>query len=231
MKPLLIFLIALFFLTASFAQTSEKSLNTIDVQGYSKLLANPDNYIAQFLIQEEEQKVGYTTIGKLSIDSVKINLLSNLKKFGFEEKDLKVMGISSQTIGQYPFFLTNISYEVKLKNKDIASKLVNELKFVGLKGLIIKRAFTKAQKDVLADSLYNEALNDAKRIATELAKKSNKTIGEIKSIELRSNSVNSFGVDMETNADNYNTFSYNRFEMDYRDKYATCYVRVIFEMK
>ena len=231
MKYLLTIFITLFFITASIAQPFEKSINTIDVQGYSKILANPDNYIAQFLIQEEEQKVGYATIGKLSIDSVKINLFSNLKKFGIEEKDLKMLGVSSRELGQYPNFLTNISYEVKLKNKDVAIKLVNEMRFTGLKGIVIKRVFTKARKDALADSLYNDAINDAKRIATELAKNSNKTLGEIKSIELRSNSVTSFGIDMETNIENYNTYGYTRFEMDYRDKYATSYVRVIFEMK
>ena len=228
MKSRPVLFIFLFFSTVSFAQTS---LNTIDVQGYSKLLANPDNYIAQFLIQEEEQKAGYATIGKISIDSIKINLFANLKKFGIEEKELKVLGISSREISQYPNFLTNISYEVKLKNKEIASKIINEMRFAGLKGVVIKRVYTKAQKDALADTLYNEALNDAKRIATELAKKSNKRIGEIRSIELRSNSVTSFGADPDINADLYNTYNLNRFEMDFRDKYATCYIRVIFDMQ
>jgi uncharacterized protein YggE len=229
MKALLVVLTALFFSAASFAQAP--LLNTIDVQGYSKMLVNPENYIAHLLIQEEEQKVGYTTIGKLSIDSVKMNLLTNLKKFGLDEKDLKILGTSSQQTSQYPFFFTNIAYELKLKNKDMAGRLVSELKFVGLKGLIIRRVFTKAQKDALTDSLYNEALNDAKRIAADLAKKANKTVGEVKSIELRTNSVNSFGIDMDTNIDNFNTFNYNRIEMDYRDKHAICHLRVIFELK
>jgi uncharacterized protein YggE len=228
MKFLQAFFFVLSFCTTSFAQSFE---NTIDVQGYAKLLANPDNYIAQFFIQEEEQKMGYTTIGKLPIDSIKIILFSNLKKAGIEEKDVKMMGTSSREIGQYPNFLMNVSYEVKLKNKEIANKLVNEMRFTGLKGLVIKRIFTKTQKDALADSLYEEAIKNAKKIATELAKKANKTIGEIKSVELRSNSVTTFGMDMETNSDNYATYSYSRFEMDYRDKYATCFVRVIFEMK
>jgi uncharacterized protein YggE len=231
MKFLQAFCITLFFCSSSLAQSFEKTLNTIDVQGYAKLPANPENYIAQFLIQEEEQKVGYTTIGKLPIDSVKINLFSNLKKFGIEEKELKILGTSSQALGQYPNFLINVAYEIKLKNKEAATKLLNEMRFNGLKGLVIKRIFTKAQKDALADSLYDEAIKDAKKIAIELAKKANKTIGEIRSIELRSNSLTSFGMDMEANTDNFASYNYNKFEMDHRDKYATCYVKVIFEMK
>ncbi len=230
MKPLLTLLFTFLLVTASFAQTPEKSANTIDVQGYSKLIANPENYFAQILIQEEEQKVGYTTIGKMSIDTVKMNLFANLKKFGIEERDVKLMAVSSKELPMYPSSLTNISYEIKLKNKEVASKMVNEMRFTGLKGVLIKRVFTKAQRDVLADSLYNEAIKDAKRIATDLAKKTNHTVGEVKSIELRNNSVTSFGTDMDTNTEYYNLYGGNKFEMDYRDKYATCYVRIIFEM-
>lgn len=226
MKLLQSLFIALFFCSASFAQPQP---NTIDVQGYAKLPANPENYIAQILIQEEEQKIGYTTIGKLPMDSVKMNLFGNLKKFGIEEKEAKMLGTSSREIGQYPNFLLNATYEVKLKNKEAATKLLSELRFTGLKGVVIKRVFTKTQRDALADSLYDAAIDDAKRIAAALAKKNNKILGEIKSIELRTNSVTT--LEMYTDTDNYNTYNYNRFEMDYRDKFATCIVRVIFEMK
>ncbi len=195
------------------------------------MLANPPNYVANILIQEEEQKVGYTTIGKLSIDSVKLNLSANLKKFGMDDGQLKILGISSKELGMFPNYLINIAYELKIKDKETASKLVNEMRFVGLKGIVIKRIFTQAQKNALSDSLFNSAIYDAKKTATEIAKKENKTIGEVKSIEFRANSLNSFGTDTDLNNDNYNTYGYNKFEMDYRDKYATCNVRVIFEMK
>ena len=112
----------------------------------------------------------------------------------------------------------------------MAGRLVNELRFTGLKGVVIKRVFTKAQKDSLADRLYDDAINDAKRIAIGLAKKANKTLGEIKTIELRNNSVNNVGTDTDGYSDNYSAYGYNRFEMDYRNRYATCYVRVIFEL-
>lgn len=226
MKSLHLLFFILFFYTVPFAQTP---LNTIDVQGYAKLPANPENYIAQIFIQEEEQKIGYATVGKLPIDSVKINLLASLKKMGIEEKEIRIMGTSSREIGQYPNYLMNATYEVKLKNKEAATKMVNELRFTGLKGVVIKRVFTKIQRDALADSLYDAAIEDAKKIAAMQARKNNKALGEIKSIELRSNSAATFGTEMET--DNYNSYNYNRYEMDYREKYATCYVRVIFEMK
>ena len=103
MKSLLTLLFSIFLVQLN-AQTPEKSLNTIDVQGYSKLPADPPTYIAQFSIQEEEQKVGYATIGKTPLDSIRLNLFTNLKKFGKEEKELAVLGISSRELGQYPNF-------------------------------------------------------------------------------------------------------------------------------
>lgn len=228
MKYLLTFSFVILFATSTLAQTNDKLLNTIDVQGYSKILANPTLFSAYILIEEEEQKVGYTTIGKLSIDSIKINLLTALKKFGFDNKELKALGTSSKAIGQYPNYLTNITYEIKFKDLESGSKLVNEMRFTGLKGIVIKREFTPSQKNTLSDSLYNSAINDAKRVATELAKKENKIIGEIKTIEVRVNSINNSNF---YNEENFNTYGYNKFEMDYRDKFANCVVRVIFEMK
>ena len=228
MKFLLTIFCVIIFLSAPFAQIHDKSSNTIDVSGNSKILVIPSTISAYILIEEEEQKVGYTTIGKLSIDSIKINLLTNLKKFGVGEKELKLLGTSSKPLGQYPNYLTNIAYEIKLKDKETGSKLVNEMRFTGLKGIVIKREFTQDQKNSLSDSLYNSAINDAKRIATELAKKENKSIGEMKTIEVRMNSINNSNF---YNDDNFNTYGYNKFEMDYRDKYATCIIRVVFEMK
>jgi uncharacterized protein YggE len=228
MKQLLTFSIIILFVSKSFAQTNDRLTNTVDVQGNSRILANPPNYSAFILIEEEEQKVGYTTIGKLSIDSIKTNLFSNLKKFGIDEKELKLLGISSKTIGQYPNSLSNIAYEIKLKDRDAASKMVNEMRFTGLKGIVIKRDFTQTQKNILSDSLYDIAINDAKKIATELAKKANKVIGEIKIIEVRLNSIGNSNLYFE---DNFNTYGYNKFEMDNRDKFANCSIRVVFEMK
>jgi len=232
MKLVLLLLSILLLQIVSFAQTYDKSSNSIDVQGSARLSANPENYVAQILIQEEEQKVGYTTIGKLSIDSVKINLFSGLKKFNIEEKDLKMLGVSSKEIGQYPNFLTNVAYEVKLKDKDAAYKLVSDLKFTGLKGVVIKRSLTKSQKETLSDSLYSMAINDARRIAAEFAKRSGKSVGEVKSIEFRYCSINVFGMGQnETNSEPYNIYGYNRFEMDLRDRFENASVRVNFELK
>ncbi|HSC54951.1 MAG TPA: SIMPL domain-containing protein [Phnomibacter sp.] len=228
MKHLLTILIALSFLAPSFAQTVDRSSGTIDVLGNARVLTNPPNYTAQILIEEEEQKAGYTTIGKLSIDTIKISLMANLKKFGIEEKEAKLLVASSRPLGQYPNQLLNRIYEVKLKDKDQANKLLTELRFAGLNGMVIKRELTPAQKLALADSLYNSAIDDARRIATELAKKENKTVGEIKTIELRYNSLSNVNT---YNEDNFNSYGYSKFEMDYRDKYANCTVRVVFEMK
>lgn len=231
MKHLFIISCLTFHFFTAHAQLLEKSINTIDIEGTSKMLANPPTYIANFLIQEEEKKVGYTTIGKISIDSIKINFSTTLKKFGLEEKDLKTLGTTSKDIGQFPSYLTSIAYELKLRDKEIANKLINEMRFTGLKGIVIRRVFTQSQKTNLLDSLNNAAINEAKRRANEFAKKENKIIGEIKSIEFKFNSIDSFGMDTESSNNNFNTYEYNKFEMDNRDKYARSIVRIVFELK
>ena len=95
---------------------------------------------------------------------------------------------------------------------------------------IVKALYTNAAEKI-QDSLYDEAVKDAKRIAIALAKKSNKTIGEVKNIEVRDGMVTGIRRDADVYSDLSNTYAYGKFEMDYRDKYATCMVRVVYEMK
>lgn len=229
MKLLLFTLLPFTLLTAAFAQTTEKNSNTVTVMAYAKLPLKTTAYKAYIFIQEEETKVGYATIGKTPIDSIRQKLLTNLKQFGIEEKEALLSGTSSKELGQFPGFLINNVYECKLKSKELAVKLVNELRFAGLKGIVVRIDVSAKEKEQLAEAVYNEAVTDAKKTAALLAAKANKTVGEIKNIDLNANSLSILGNDYES--DNFNVYSYSRFEMDYRDKYAYCNLRVVFEMK
>ncbi|NJO25833.1 MAG: SIMPL domain-containing protein [Bacteroidia bacterium] len=181
-------------------------------------------------MQEEETKVGYATVGKTPIDSIRQTLFTNIKKLGVDEKELKLTAASSKELGQFPGFLINNLYECRVSNKQLALKLVNDLRFAGLKGVIAKVDVTTAEKEQIAEAVYNEALADAKKTASLLAAKANKTIGEIKNIDVNANSIHILnGTDYES--DNFNAYGYNRFEIDYRDKHAYCHLRVIYEMK
>ena len=217
--------------TVSFTQIFSPSHNTLDLQGFSRLIVHPSHYTALIFIQEEEQKVGYATVGKLPLDSVKASLFTNLKKFGIGPKEVNVLMKSSKDLSQFPNFLLNTLYEVKMVNKEIASKLVSEMRFAGLRGVVIKRNYTKAQKDALSDSLHHEALSDAKRIAYGFALKANKKVGEIKTIDVKVNTAQKLGADAEFSSEAYPLYNFMKFEMDYQDKFAQCQVRVIFEMK
>lgn len=229
MKLLLTALLPCILLTAAVAQTADKITNTVTVMSYAKLPLKSGMYKAFLLIQEEETKVGYATVGKTSIDSIRQSLFTSLKKFGIDEKDLLLASTSSRELGQFPGYLINNLYECKIKNKELAAKLVNELRFAGLKGVVIKAFYTAEEKDKLADAVYNEAMADARKAAALLAAKANKTVGEVKSIDVTMNSVNIIGTDYET--ESFNSYSFNRFEIDYRDKQGYCNLRVVFEMK
>ncbi len=208
------------------AQTIDKAVNTIDVLGSSKMLIVPEAYRVQISIQEEEQKVNYQTIGKTPIDSVKNTLFKNLKKYNIEERDLKLSTMSSQPIGQYPFVLNNILYEFQIKDRDLGKQLVGELRFPGLKGVFVRGVYTNAIMSV-QDLLYEDAVKDASRIAIALAKKMNKSAGEVKNIQILDRQF-PFARDTE---DYYTGYSQAKFEMDLKDKFATCNVRVIYELK
>lgn len=229
MKLLLSALIPCMLFAAAAAQTTDKTANTITVMAYARLPLTAGTYKAYIFIQEEENKVGYTTIGKTTIDSIRKLLFINLKAFGITEKDLVLSGTSSRELSQFPGYLINNVYECKLLKKEAAIKLVNELRFTGLKGVVVKHDVTPAAKTLLAEAVYNEAIADAKKAAGLLAAKANKTAGEIKNIDVNANSVNT--IDTEYESDNYNTYSYGRFEMDYREKFAYCHLRVTFELK
>lgn len=229
MKLLFMAMLPFMLLSAASAQTAEKNLNTITVLGYAKLPLKSNYYKAFLFIQEEETKVGYATVGKSSIDSIRQTLFTSLKKFGIDEKDVSIAATSSRELGQYPGFLINNMYECKIKSKELAAKLVNEMRFAGLKGVIIKTIFTAEEKEKLAEVVYNEAIADAKKTAVLLAAKANKTVGEIKSIDVTMNAVSTIGTDYET--DNFNAYSYSRFEMDFREKQGSVNVRVVFEIK
>lgn len=229
MKKVSVFLVLVICTSAIKSQTVER-FGLIDVPGYAKVMVVPDAYKAQILIQEEEQKIGYQTIGKLSIDSIKINLFNSLKKFNIEEKELKLIGTSSQALGQYPNFLINIAYELQLKQKEQAQRLVNELRLPGLKGIVIKAQYTKASQRT-QELLYDSALSDAHSTAILLAKKSDKTVGAVKNILIQDRQIPSMARDSDSYVEVYNAYSISRFEMDLRDKFATCNVRVSYELK
>jgi hypothetical protein len=190
----------------------------------------PDSYKVQIMIQEEEQKINYQTIGKLPIDSVKNNLFRSLKKYDINEKDLRQLGFSSRDLGQYPNYLSNITYELPLKNKQQGIQLINELRFPGIKGIVVKGQYSNAAQQI-TDSLYELALKDAFKNAQLLARKVNKTVGEVKNIQLQERTIPSVGRDLESFGDVYNAYNLARFEIDLRDKIATCTVRVSYELK
>jgi hypothetical protein len=94
MKFFLSFLVSLPSLISP-AQSTNKIQATIEVLGYSKLPIRPDGYVINFTIQEEEKKMGYTTIGKTPIDSVKQELFNQAAKWGVKKADIKFTGTSN----------------------------------------------------------------------------------------------------------------------------------------
>jgi hypothetical protein len=225
-----IFVLSLFVIltNTSIGQNPRESLNFIEVEGYSKLAVVPDLYNVIITIQEPEQRIGYTIIGKTPIDSIKFFMAEALKKYGISLKDLKIIGITSRDTytGQLPFSLTSIVYSCKLKNKEEAQKMVNELKFNGLKGIVVNWSTSEEKTVAFKDSVYHLALIDAREAATKLAATFKKTIGEIRTITVVTSDMNR--LDKDLTYDMYNNF---RFEYDNRDLFIKAGLRVSFELK
>jgi len=63
---------------------------------------------------------------------------------------------------------------------------------------------------------------------TFLQKKINKAVGDVKNVQVLNRQ---FPGDADNYGDIYNAYNLSKFEMYYKDKYATSNVRVVYELK
>jgi len=222
-----LYLLLNFFLIAQslFSQETEIPTGKIEIQGIGKIVADPDVFRITFVLQEEEKRLGYQPVGKTEIDSLRLTFLKHLKTFGIEEKDVKLIKKTSREMSQYVGVLHILVFETIISDIKKGQKLVESLRVQGLKGVIVKGQYQSGLK-LFQDSLNVLALEDAKRNAVFLAKRTGKKIGEMNSVRVIYNDALTLQREMDDLSDSYNL---GRFEIAFNEKKKmNCLVQVSF---
>lgn len=237
MKKIIIPFVLFCFSFISYSQVENKTSNFITLNVSSKIKIEPDFYRIQFCIQEEEQRVNYTVIGKTPIDTIRNLFFSALGKYNLSQKDL-VKGFTSsvEVSSNIPRIFSQFEiYSCKVKSRDLAIKILNEFRIQGLRGISIAYGCEPKTFQMLADSLYTKCVAESKDKAILVASKFGKSVGLVHNIEQVSSSFDSYygnnGENLEY-PDRYSQNSLlNKFEMDFKEKFAICSIKVTYELK
>jgi len=212
----------------SFGQEFHPPLNKIEVTGCAKVAVCPDFYNVIFTLQEGEKKSNSAIYGKTSIDSITAELFNKLKLFQIDKRNLQLVKRTSTENYQLPWPLYCDIYELKQVEKNIALRLVNEVRFQGLKGIVVKGVFDRPLNQ-LKDTLFSMALKDAGYNAIALAAKANKKVGELIDFSVSQYDDVYFG---NSEFNNYEAYSLSKFEINLKEnKFAKCSIYASYELK
>jgi len=191
-----------------FAQETHRN-TTISVVGTAQKVITPKFCKVTFLLQEEMKSEDQRGTSKISIDTIKQLFFDNVKAYGLKESDFIVIKKSSQPYGGRTSSsnLYNIIYQLKNVKFVLADKLVSDLRFTGLRGIIAKPQYTDITRPEL-DSLNAAAIDDAHSIAVKMATKVNKSIGEVTNLSFY-DSVRNFGIEYDPE----DLYSLSKFEI------------------
>lgn len=209
MKTLLFSALGFLFTFGAFAQYQPKS--TIATTGSAQKVFTPVLFRIRFLIQEEVTSENGKPVHKTSIDSLKQLLFSNLKAYGITASDLKLFKETSAPYNNYSGHpavnLYAVIYDLNPVPINTAQKIVDDLRFSGLKGAVAKAQYPMVSP-VVQDSLYKAALASAYKNAVYLAKQSGKTVGDVYNIN-----SNNYPGDLNIAYDPEDVYSLSKFEI------------------
>jgi hypothetical protein len=214
MKKLLPGLIAVLFSLTVFAQDAPKT--TIAVTGSAQITLYPAWYKVRFFLQEDAVSTVYNKpVTKTPLDSIRIVFFNNLKAYGYNEADLKLVKKSSMPYnnGVNTTALYNETYELKKIKADAAEKLVTDFRFNGLKGIVARAQYAFINR-ATQDSVYAAAIKDAHNSAVNLAREVSKSVGEVFTIGIYNTAVFR---DINNDFDATDMYSLSRFEMNLAD--------------
>lgn len=226
-KTLIAFIMALFTITA-FAQDTQR--NTVSVVGNAQLTLYPVSFKLRLFIQEEMLTMQYGKPGtKTKLDSIRAVLFDNLKAYGYNESDLKLIKRSSTAYGGSPAMtLDNEVYEIKNVKAVMAEKLVTDLRFIGLKGVIARPQYPIISR-AMQDSVYAAAIKDGHNMAINMAKEVEKTVGDTYNIGTYNSNIFR---DISADYDNNDAYNLARFEMSLTDsRVIPVMVNLTYELK
>lgn len=157
--------------------------NTVTFQGEGKVLAKPDIAVVSFSIVTEAA----TSKAAQDANSPKSQAITDfLKKQGVEDKDVKTTAYNIYPQYDYPRFdqprirgyQISQSFEVKIRNLDKASEIVDGLVTAGVNN-ISQLTFTIDEPEKLQEEARAKAITDAKAKAKTLEKQIGIRLGKI----------------------------------------------------
>ena len=166
----------MFMASASAQYSSEKTPNSIDVNGYAELEVEPNLIYLDITINEE------TTKGKVSVEEMEITMAKSLKKAGINvEQQLTVKDMSSNL---EELFLrkdqvrTSKSYSLKLHSVAELTSTVRALENVGISNMNVDRV-SHSDLEMLRNKVRVLALKNAKEKATLLTEALEVKLGSV----------------------------------------------------
>ena len=181
------------FMLASIDQklNTATTTNTVTFQGEGQVVAKPDIAVVSFSIVTEAA----TSKAAQDANSPKSKAITDfLKKQAVEDKDIKTTGYNIYPQYDYPRFdqprikgyQVSQSFEVKIRNLDKASDIVDGLVTAGVNN-ISQLSFTIDEPEKLKDEARAKAIADAKAKAETLEKQIGIRLGKIINFQENSN--------------------------------------------
>lgn len=167
MKRLLIALVALTFALPVYAQEEE---NYIQVNGTSEMEIVPNQFYLSITIDEGDSK------GKQAIELQRKQMIAVLKTLGIDTEKQLTMADMSSSYFKRGTSLSIAKYQLLLSTTDQVVSVYDKLSEIGISDVDISRV-SHTDMEQFKSKCRQDAMKNAKAIATELATAVGQTIG------------------------------------------------------
>lgn len=167
MKRLLIALVALTFALPVFAQEEE---NYIQVNGTSEMEIVPNQFYLSITLDEGDTK------GKQAIELQRKQMIAVLKALGIDTEKQLTMADMSSSYFKRGTSLSIAKYQLLLSTTELVVSVYDKLSEIGISDIDISRV-SHTDMEQFKSKCRQDAMKNAKAIATELATAVGQTIG------------------------------------------------------
>ena len=164
------FLIAIVAIAATFPAVAQQAENYIQVNGSAEIEVIPNQFFLSITLDQNDSK------GRVDIDQQRRQMLSELKSLGIDtEKQLTIANISSNYFKR-GLSLSVAKYQLLLTTAEQVVAVYDKLAEIGVSNISISRVSHSDIEQYKSDC-RKQAIQNAKKVATELAEAVNQSIG------------------------------------------------------
>ena len=164
------FLIAIVAIAATFPVFAQEAENFIQVNGSAEIEVIPNQFFLSITLDQNDSK------GRVDIDQQRRQMLSVLKSIGIDtEKQLTIANISSNYFKR-GISLSVAKYQLLLTTAEQVIAVYDKLGEIGVSDISISRVSHSDIEQYKSDC-RKQAIQNAKKVATELAEAVNQSIG------------------------------------------------------